>query len=78
VAYSAAVIADRLQCDKARDTAKMILEKLDMDKFTSCHVPDPAHVPPGFDLEKDEKFLDTCHLSFWLWAYWPGRARKLW
>ena len=78
VAYSATVIADRLQCEKTRDTAKMILEKMDIDKFNRCHVPDPSHVPEGLDLERDEKFLDTCYLAYWLWAYWLGKARKLW
>ena len=78
VAYSAAVIADRLQCDKTRDSARMILEKMDIDKFSRCCVPDPSHVPAGLDLERDEKFLDVCYLAYWLWAYWLGKARKLW
>jgi len=68
VAYSAAVIADRLKCEETRDTAKMILEKMDIEKFSRCCVPDERHVPPGIDRERDEKFLDICYLAYWLWA----------
>ena len=76
VAYAAAVIGDRLKLQDSVDTARLILEKMELEKFRSFTVPDKSHLPAG--LEDKQKFLASCYLSYWLWTYWLGRQRKLW
>ena len=76
IAYAAAVIGDRLGDRETIKTAADILGKMDLSKFRGFTVPDKSHLPPGYDWEI--KMLHSCYLSYWLWAYWLGRARKLW
>jgi len=76
VAYAATVIGDRLKIQESTDVAKLILEKLELDKFRHYTVPDESHIPPGESWH--QKFLGTGYCSYWLWSYWLGRARKLW
>ncbi len=75
IAYSAAVIGDRLAMPEAVDIAKLILEKMTLEKFRGHTVPDESHLPPG-QVWKD--FLWTEMMVYWLWTYWLGRHRKLW
>lgn len=76
IAYNAAVIGDRLQMKEAVDIARMILEKMTLDKFRSFTVPDQSHMPPNQIWQ--QCFSYSSFLGIWLWAYWLGRTRKLW
>lgn len=75
-AYSAAVIADRLNNQELAATAFNILEKLELQKFRAYTVPDESHLPP--DSKWKMNILHSCNLAYWLWTYWLGRERNLW
>ena len=75
LALTAAVIGNRLDLQEAVDTAKLILEKMTLEKFRGHTVPDESHYPPG---QKWKDFLWTEMIVYWLWTYWLGRHRKLW
>ena len=76
VAYAAAVIGDRLKLQESVDVARMILEKMELEKFRSFTVPDESHLPPNQKWEAH--FSHSLYFSVWLWTYWLGRHRKLW
>lgn len=75
-AYCAAVVADRLGIDDARDVAHNILTKTDFSKFRAFTVTDDADWPPGAEWFK--KCLHVEHLCAWQWAFWTGKKRELW
>ena len=60
---------------EAVDIAKLILGKMNLEKFRGHTVLDKTHLPPGQDWTE---FLWTEMIVYWLWAYWLGRHRKLW
>lgn len=76
VAYNAAVIGDRLQLKAAVDIARLILDKMTLDKFRSFTVPNQRHMPPNQIWEQHFSYVPF--LGIWLWTYWLGRSRKLW
>jgi hypothetical protein len=76
VAYTATVIGDRLKLQDSVDVAKMILEKMELEKFRSFTVPDESHLPPNQKWEVH--FSYSLYFSVWLWTYWLGRYRNLW
>ena len=76
VAYNSTVIGHRLQLKAAVDIARLILEKMTLDKFRSVTVPDQSHMPPN-QVWAQQCSSSSC-FGMWLWAYWLGRLRKLW
>jgi len=76
VAYAAAVTGDRLDLRESVETAKLILEKMTLEKFRGITVPDDSHVPAGNEWTRNTLTIEF--MTFWLWTYWLGRSRKLW
>ncbi|MHB9071676.1 MAG: hypothetical protein ACYC54_15055 [Sedimentisphaerales bacterium] len=76
LAYSATVIGNRLGNTSAINTAKSILEKLNLNSFRGFLVPDSSHYPPGEEYRG--KILNISFLCTWQWAYWLGRQRNFW
>lgn len=74
-AYSAAIIADRLQSDPVRDLMHLILGKLDLESFRGLTAPGAEHLPPDHEFEAG--LLNTGYIAYWLWTYWLARERRL-
>ena len=75
LALTSTVIGHRLGLPEAVDTAKLVLEKMTLEKFRGHTVPDESHLPPE---QKWKDFLWTEMIVYWLWTYWLGKHRELW
>jgi len=75
-AFSATVIADRLNDTDCRDQAFTILQSLELSDFRGLSLTCEADLPPGMAWQLNA--LPSCYLVYWQWAYWLGRVRELW